>query len=73
MSHQSDNRATHIRSDGAEESAQAQTKIKEQNAQAAEEATVDPAAERGERMEAGKAVARAGKPDGKVPGTEKSQ
>ena len=71
MSHQPDNRATHIRTENAEKTAETQTKVKEQNAQNAADTTTDLAAERGERMESGKAVARAGKDSGKVPGTEK--
>ena len=71
MTKQPDNRATHIRSDHSpEKDIEAQTKVKEAHARSSEATTDDPAAERGERMESGKAVARAGKSEGKVPGTD---
>ena len=66
---QPDNQARH------DHSQQEQTKTKENLAQTAEQATPDPGAERGERMETGKTIARGGKSTGKVPGAseQKSQ
>jgi hypothetical protein len=62
MAHQPDNKA---RDELAEK---AQPAVKEHTARSAEQATRDPAEERGERMESGKSVARSGKSTGQVPG-----
>ena len=48
---------------------QDQTETKKNLAETAENTTADPGAERGERMETGKTIARGGKSTGKVPGT----
>lgn len=50
-------------------SAEEQSQIKGQHVEDAEHETDSPAAERGERMESSKTIARGGKSGGKVPGT----
>lgn len=62
-----DNRASDTRSN------KEQSKAKAKNAQKAEDATLDPGAERGERMETGKAIARSGKSTGDVPGASQQR